>query len=121
MNTGVRFSGFTHYGPFDRYLKDDSGNIGSISTDSVISYSKGEKQILAISILWGLSIVSGRDIPVIIDTPLSRLDSEHRKNIVEEYYFRMMSKQHQGSQNTEEKLLSIQLYYILFLQFLVLF
>ena len=48
--------------------------------------SKGEKQILAISILWGLSIVSGRDIPVIIDTPLSRLDSEHRKNIVEEYF-----------------------------------
>ena len=43
INTGVRFSGFTHYGPFDRYLKDESGNIGSISIDSVISYSKGEK------------------------------------------------------------------------------
>ena len=43
INSGIRFSGFTHYGPFERYLKDDSGNIGALSTDSVLIYKSGEK------------------------------------------------------------------------------
>jgi len=48
--------------------------------------SAGEKQILAISLLWGLARTSGRPLPVIIDTPLGRLDSDHRLNLVEHYY-----------------------------------
>jgi DNA sulfur modification protein DndD len=48
--------------------------------------SAGEKQILAISILWGLSKTSGRPLPVIIDTPLGRLDSQHRMNLVQNYF-----------------------------------
>jgi DNA sulfur modification protein DndD len=48
--------------------------------------SSGEKQIFAISILWALRKISGRPIPVIIDTPLARLDSEHRNNLVNTYF-----------------------------------
>ena len=48
--------------------------------------STGEKQILAISILWGLAKTSARPLPVIIDTPLARLDSAHRINLVEGYF-----------------------------------
>lgn len=48
--------------------------------------SAGEKQIFAISLLWGLARTSGRPLPVIIDTPLARLDSDHRKNIVNNYF-----------------------------------
>ncbi len=48
--------------------------------------SAGEKQIYAISILWGLAKTSGRPLPMIIDTPLGRLDSDHRHRLIEEYF-----------------------------------
>lgn len=47
--------------------------------------SAGEKQLFAISIIWGLAQSSGYDMPVIVDTPLGRLDSIHRTNFVERY------------------------------------
>lgn len=48
--------------------------------------SAGEKQVLAIAILWGLGLASGRQLPVIIDTPLGRLDSEHRSRLLSLYF-----------------------------------
>lgn len=66
---------------FDATLIDKSG--GEIRKSSL---SAGEKQIYAIAMLWALARTSGRALPMIIDTPLARLDSEHRSTIVERYF-----------------------------------
>jgi len=47
--------------------------------------SAGERQLVIIAILWGLGRASGRPLPLIIDTPLGRLDSHHRNNLLESY------------------------------------
>lgn len=48
--------------------------------------SAGEKQIYAISILEALARTSGRRLPIIIDTPLGRLDSVHRSKLISNYF-----------------------------------
>lgn len=50
------------------------------------SLSAGEKQLMVIAILWALAICSKKKLPVIIDTPLSRLDSLHRTSLVKNYF-----------------------------------
>ncbi len=50
------------------------------------SLSAGEKEVFALSLLWGLAQTSQLNLPIIIDTPLSRLDSVHRDNIVNHYF-----------------------------------
>lgn len=47
--------------------------------------SAGEKQIYAVTMLEALGNISGKLLPVIIDTPLGRLDSHHRDKLVENY------------------------------------
>ena len=57
--------------------------------DRVISkqeLSAGEKQIYAISVLWALGKVSGRPLPMVIDTPLARLDRDHRRLLGTRYF-----------------------------------
>lgn len=48
--------------------------------------SAGEKQLVVISTLWALAICSKKKLPVIIDTPLARLDSRHREALVKTYF-----------------------------------
>ena len=48
--------------------------------------SAGEKQIYAIAMLWALALTSRRPLPFLIDAPLGRLDSDHRANLVREYF-----------------------------------
>jgi DNA sulfur modification protein DndD len=63
-----------------RYL-DEDGN--EVLKDSL---SAGEKQLMVIAILWALALCSKKKLPVIIDTPLSRLDSQHRTSIITTYF-----------------------------------
>ena len=48
--------------------------------------SAGEKQIYTTALLWGLAKTSGKALPMILDTPLGRLDSDHRHLLIKQYF-----------------------------------
>ena len=50
------------------------------------SLSAGEKQLMVIAMLWALAECSKQMLPVIIDTPLARLDSYHRTTLIDKYF-----------------------------------
>lgn len=47
--------------------------------------SAGELQIYYISILWALNICANKQFPLIMDTPLARLDTRHRFKMINNY------------------------------------
>lgn len=66
---------------FDVVLVDDKG-----LTINRKSMSAGEKQIFAFAILEALGKLSGKVLPVVVDTPLGRLDSKHRDKLIKHYF-----------------------------------
>ena len=48
--------------------------------------SAGQTQIIAYSFIAGLSQYTTRNAPVVIDTPIGRLDPEHKANLVDFYH-----------------------------------
>ncbi len=48
--------------------------------------SAGMRQLLATALLWALAEESGLELPVIVDTPLARLDREHQAVLLREYF-----------------------------------
>ncbi len=55
----------------------------SISKDE---FSAGEQQIYTTALLWGLAKTSRKPLPMILDTPLGRLDTIHRQLLIEHYF-----------------------------------
>ena len=66
---------------FELTLFDDKG-----SKIDVTRMSAGERQLVAVSIVWALTKASGRALPTIIDTPLGRLDNQHRDLLIDGYF-----------------------------------
>ena len=67
-------------------------NLFDSKNNRVSRMSAGESEIFALSLLQALGDVSNRALPIVIDTPLGRLDYTHRKSIVSNY-FHNVSKQ----------------------------
>ena len=50
------------------------------------SLSSGIRQLIATALLWSLKDVSGKTVPLVIDTPLGRIDRKHQENLLNYYY-----------------------------------
>ena len=68
--------------------KLEFGEVQRIQVPSPIKvpFSQGERQVYIMSIYLALLKTSRQDIPFFIDTPFARIDSNHRENIVAEFF-----------------------------------
>ncbi|MEO5372382.1 MAG: DNA sulfur modification protein DndD [Magnetococcus sp. DMHC-1] len=48
--------------------------------------SAGMKQLVAFALLWALKDVSEKSVPVIVDTPLARIDRQNQENLLRDYF-----------------------------------
>jgi len=74
-----------HEDQVDRIEIHDDGTtrvLGKTGKEITFDRSAGENQIFATALIAGLAKVSGVKAPMVVDTPLGRLDSKHRKNIL---------------------------------------
>lgn len=65
-------------------ISDDGATriLGKTGKEITFDRSAGENQIFATALIAGLAKVSGVKAPMVVDTPLGRLDSKHRANIL---------------------------------------
>jgi len=52
----------------------------------ILSSSSGQKQIIATALIWAISEYIPEEIPMIIDTPLGRLDEKNQTRILNDFY-----------------------------------
>lgn len=74
-----------HKNQVDKIEIGDDGTAKILSTNGkeiTFDRSAGENQIFATALIAGLAKVSGVKAPMVVDTPLGRLDSKHRDNIL---------------------------------------
>jgi DNA sulfur modification protein DndD len=80
------FKQLAHKNLVDKIIINERGEskiLDENGKEITVDISAGEKQMLVTAIIAGLAQVSGFDIPMIVDTPLGRLDSEHRNKILD--------------------------------------
>lgn len=74
----------------DSIKLDENFNINIYDKDNkamdILSSSSGQKQIIATALIWGISEYIPEEIPMIIDTPLGRLDEKNQTRILNDFY-----------------------------------
>lgn len=63
-----------------RFLDADGAEFGQLTV------SHGMRQLAVTALLWALKEVSGRELPIIVDTPLARIDRANQHNLLQAYY-----------------------------------
>jgi len=83
---GGCFRRLSHKDQIARVTIGRDGSVGLFDArgEDVTDYrlSAGESQLFARSLIAAVAVVTGRKLPLVIDTPLSRLDSEHRAGVM---------------------------------------
>lgn len=74
-----------------RIIKDSKSSNGKITVPIKVEqhFSAGEKQIFVMSLYQSLAEIRTSELPFVIDTPLARIDSEHRRNILVHFFSRL--------------------------------
>lgn len=74
----------------DHIRLDEDFNINIYDKDNkamdILSSSSGQKQIIATALIWSISEYIPEEIPMVIDTPLGRLDENNQTRILNEFY-----------------------------------
>jgi DNA sulfur modification protein DndD len=52
----------------------------------ILSSSSGQKQIIATALIWAISEYANTNMPMIVDTPLGRLDDKNQKLLLDNFY-----------------------------------
>ena len=103
MTTDKSFKGLKINSRYGLNIIDQNG-------EPVALRSAGAEQIVALSLIDGLSKATGKDAPLIMDTPFGRLDPRHRKNVL--MHLPSMAHQvvllvHEGEMDKERDMTSI--------------
>lgn len=104
------FQQLSHKKQVARIEIDETGKSRLISYEGdeiTFDKSAGEDQLFATSLLAGLAEISGIKAPLVVDTPLARLDSNHRKNILN---FWISDKSRQVFLLSQDKEIDAQVY-----------
>lgn len=74
----------------DKIVLDSNFNINVFDQNKramdILSSSSGQKQVIATALIWGISEYISEEIPMIIDTPLGRLDEKNQSLILNQFY-----------------------------------
>lgn len=80
------YSALAHKGLVSRITIDPDGRVVLVDSRGVdvraTEASAGESQIFAMALMAAVAQLAGRKLPLIIDTPLGRLDPDHRKRVL---------------------------------------
>lgn len=74
-----------------KIIKDSSSSDGKITVPIKVEqhFSADEQQIFVMSLYQSLAEIRTSELPFVIDTPLARIDSEHRRNILDHFFSRL--------------------------------
>lgn len=74
-----------------KIITDSSFSDGKITVPIKVEqhFSAGEQQIFVMSLYQSLAEIRTSELPFVIDTPLARIDSEHRRNILDHFFSRL--------------------------------
>jgi DNA sulfur modification protein DndD len=76
------YEGLEITGEYDIKIRTKGGTVRHVWDQAP---GAGQRQIIAISFIAALNAFTARDAPIVIDTPISRLDPIHKRNLVCHY------------------------------------
>lgn len=73
------YDGLSIHEDYQLRIRTDDGTFSIPDQDP----SRGARQIIAYAFIAGLAQFSSRDAPILIDTPIARLDGDHKESLIE--------------------------------------